>query len=429
MPIEGINVKLLKGGNIFKVQQKNTSKKFFLMEEKMKKLVVLAIVVLMIAGIGTALFAGGQQEGAAESEGASEIPEGGFTIGFVNGYWGNNWRAQFVDGAVAVAEKWKERGIVKELIVQNVNDDVTKQIVQLNSLLDQGVDCLVINPVSAESLAGVVKKAKQLGVLIVNADDPAAYEGTYSVCGDHRAFIGIQAAWLGEQLKDMGPVDIVHIHGLAGNSCDKVRIDETYKHLNKYPNINIIAEAPGGWNQTKAQDIMSNWLSTYPNIDAVMTQDIHAEGILRAYDIAGKEYPIMTGDYNMGFFRKWADNPQLKTIGVTYNPGIGGDAVEVAVRLLMGWTFKEGALVPNQVDPELINTVQVAPAFVVTKVAKPNGPWLKGYDLGDFTKVISLDEAIKLGEGQPDTYLLDETLEDDVVDALFNKPAGWKQPW
>ena len=345
-----------------------------------------------------------------------------FVIGFANGYFGNNWRAQFIDDAVQVAEKWKARGIVKEFIVQNVNDDVTKQIVQLNALLDRGVDALLINPVSAESLAGVVRRAKQLGVLIVNVDDPAAYEGTYSVCGDHRAFIGIQAKWLGLQLKDKGPVKVVHVHGLDGNSCDKVRMDETRGILAKYPNIDIIAEAPGGWNETKAQDIMSNWLSAYPKIDAVMTQDIQAEGIMRAYDIAGKPYPIMTGDYNMGFFRKWAAHPNLSTIGVTYNPGIGGDATEVAIRLLMGWKFKPGVLRPNQVNPNLINTVQVSPAFVITKDAAPNGEWLKGYDLGDFTKRISLAEALKTGEGKPDTYLLDGTLEDAVVDALFTKP-------
>jgi ribose transport system substrate-binding protein len=352
-----------------------------------------------------------------------------FKIGFANGYFGNNWRAQFIDDAVMVANKWKERGIVKEFIVQNVNDDVTKQIVQLNSLLDQGVDCLIINPVSAESLAGVVRRAKQMGVLIVNADDPAAYPGTYSVCGDHRAFIGIQAKWLGEQLKDKGAVKIVHMHGLDGNSCDKVRMDETRGILTKYSNVSIIAEAPGGWNETKAQDIMSNWLSAYPHIDAVMTQDIQAEGILRAYDIAGKPYPVMTGDYNMGYIRKWAANAKLQTIGVTYNPGIGGDATEVAIRLLMGWKFKPGVLKPNQVTPSLINTVQVSPAFVITKEAAPNGEWLKGYDLGDFTKKISLTEAIKLGEGKPDAYLLDGTLEDSVVDALFDKPANWKQTW
>jgi ABC-type sugar transport system substrate-binding protein len=206
-------------------------------------------------------------------------------------------------------------------------------------------------------------------------------------------------------------------------------MDETRGILGKNANVEIIAEAPGGWNETKAQDIMSNWLSAYPRIDAVMTQDIQAEGVLRAYDIAGKPYPTMTGDYNLGFLRKWAASPQLQSIAVTYNPGIGGDAVEVAIRLLMGWKFKAGVLEPNQVNPQLINTVTVSPAFVVTKEAAPNGSWLQGYKLGEFTKRITLAEALKLGEGKPDAYLLDGTLEDSVVDNLFDKPAGWSKSW
>lgn len=347
-----------------------------------------------------------------------------FVVGFANGYFGNTWRSQFVDGAVKAANKWKERGIIKEFIVQNVNDDVTKQIVQLNSLIDKGVDCLIINPVSAESLAPIVRRAIQKGILIVNCDDPAAYEGTYSVCGDHRAFFGIQVKWLVEQIKDMPEAKIVAIQGLAGNSCDKVRRDEAHKILANYPNIKILAEVPGGWNETVAQEAMTNFLSTYPQIDAVLTQDVQAEGIMRAYDIAGKPYPIMTGDYTFGFLRKWKQHPELKSIGVTYNPGIGADAVEVAVRLLMGYTFKEGVLQPNQLDPNLINTVVVPPAYVVTWDAQPDAPWLEGYNLKPFTKTISLDEALKIGEGLPDTADLDRLLTDEEVDSLFDKPQS-----
>jgi ribose transport system substrate-binding protein len=344
----------------------------------------------------------------------------GFVIGFANGYFGNTWRSQFVDDAQQVADKWKARGIIKDFIVQNVNDDVTKQIVQLNSLIDRGVDALLINPVSPEALAPIVKRAKAKGILIVNVDDPAAYEGTYSVCGDHRAFFGIQVKWLAETIKGKGK--IVSIQGLAGNSCDKIRRDEMNKILKNYPGIEKLAEVPGGWSETKAQEAMTNFLATYPQIDAVLTQDVQAEGIMRAYDIAGKPYPIMTGDYTFGFLRKWAQHPDMKTIGVTYNPGIGADALEVAVRMLMGWKFKVGALVPNQVNPKLINTISVPPAFAVTTEAQPNAPWLQGYS--PLTKAIGIKDAIKLGEGKPDTADLDSTLSDEDIASVFIVPAN-----
>jgi ribose transport system substrate-binding protein len=344
----------------------------------------------------------------------------GFVVGFANGYFGNTWRSQFVDDAQAVADKWKKRGIIKDFIVQNVNDDVTKQIVQLNSLIDRGVDALIVNPVSPEALAPIVRRAKAKGILIVNVDDPAAYEGTYSVVGDHRAFFGIQVKWLAETLKGKG--QIVSIQGLAGNSCDKIRRDEMDKILKNYPGIQKLAEVPGGWNETKAQEAMTNFLATYPQIDAVLTQDVQAEGIMRAYDIAGKPYPIMTGDYTFGFFRKWAQHPEMKTVGVTYNPGIGADGVEVAIRLLLGWKFKKGVLESNPLNPKLVNTITVAPAYCVTAEAQPNAPWLQGYPKG--TKAISLKEALKIGEGKPDTADLDSTLSDEEVESYFVVPKN-----
>jgi ribose transport system substrate-binding protein len=341
----------------------------------------------------------------------------GFVVGFVNGYFGNTWRAQFVDDAQRVADDFIKKGIFKEFIVQNVNDDVTKQIVQLNSLIDRGVDCILINPVSAEALAPIIRRAKQKNILIVNVDDPAAYEGTYSVCGDHRTFFGIQVKWLAHTIGGEGK--IVAIEGLAGNSCDIVRRDEAHKILAKYPGIKVMAEVPGGWNETKAQEAMTNFLATYPQIDAVLTQDIMAEGIMRAYDIVGKPYPPMTGDYTYGFFRKWEKHPELKSIGVTYNPGIGADAVMVAGRLLMGWKFKDGALGPNQINPKLINTITVPPAYVVTRTAEPEAPWVEG--VSSWTKRISLDEALKIGESKTDNDLLDGMLTNEEVDALFVK--------
>ena len=374
---------------------------------KRTRLVVLSLMVIaLFVSLFSATFAAKKTKG--------------FVIGFANGYFGNTWRSQFIDDAQQVADKWKQRGIIKDFIVQNVNDDVTKQIVQLNSLIDRGVDALLINPVSPEALAPIVKRAKEKGILIVNVDDPAAYEGTYSVCGDHRAFFGIQVKWLAETLKGKGK--IVSIQGLAGNSCDKVRRDEMNTILKNYPGIEKLAEVPGGWSETKAQEAMTNFLATYPQIDAVLTQDVQAEGIMRAYDIAGKPYPIMTGDYTFGFLRKWAQHPEMKTIGVTYNPGIGADALEIAVRMLMGWKFKAGALVPNQVNPKLINTVSVAPAFAVTNEAQPNAPWLQGYS--KLTKAISIKDAIKLGEGKPDTADLDSTLSDEDIASVFVVPAN-----
>ncbi|BCV21392.1 ABC transporter substrate-binding protein [Moorella sp. Hama-1] len=388
------------------------------MKQKRIALVVFFLMIALLSSIVVGCGSGKKEAGnnnQNQQEGFQPKKDKGFVIGFANGYFGNTWRAQFIDQAQKVADKYKKQGIVSEFIVQNVNDDVTQQIQQLNSLIDKGVDALIINPVSPEALAPIVKRAKQKGILIVNVDDPAAYEGTYSVVGDHRSFFGIQVKWLAETLKGKGK--IVYISGLAGNSCDKIRTDEAQKILKNYPGIEILGTAPGGWNETKSQEIMTNFLSTYPQIDGVLEQDVMAEGTMRAYEIAGKKMPPFTGDYTFGFLRKWAQHPELQSIGVTYNPGIGADAVEVTVKLLQGYKFKDDVLEPNPLDPNLKNTITVPPAYVVTKEAQPDAPWMQG--TSKLTKAISLEEALKLGEGQPDTADLDSVLTEEQVMTFF----------
>lgn len=386
---------------------------------KKRNLIVLLLVVLMALVAFTASAQGKKSKG--------------FVIGFSNGYFGNTWRAQFIDSAQAAADKWIARGIIKEFKIVQVNDDVTKQLVQLNSLIDQGVDCLVINPVSAEALAPIIRRAQRQKVLVVNVDDPFAYEGVPSVILDQKPQIGMSARWLAEKLKDKKDAKIVHIHGLAGNTADKVRVDEVHRILKEYPNITILAEQPGGWNQTKAQEVMSNFLATYPQIDGVLCHDIMAEGVMRAYDIAGKPYPPMVGDYGYSFLRIWkklADKSDFESVIVTCPPGIGADGVEVAVRLLLGWKLKKEVLEPSPVNPKILNSVITVPPVAVTNDGTIAPICIKDYPTAQkFTKIVSIDEAVRMGEGKAETALLDRELTDEELDSLFNIPAGFKKTW
>jgi len=381
-------------------------------------------LVLVFLLIFTMFFAAGAKEAAAEAK------KQDFVIGFANGYFGNTWRAQFIDSAKKVADKWIDRGVIKEFKIVQVNDDVTKQLVQLNSLIDQGVDCLVINPVSAEALTPVINRAKREGVLVVNVDDPFAFEGVPSVVLDQKPQIGISARWLCEQLKDKKQANIVHIHGLAGNTADNVRVEEVHRILAEYPNIKIIAEAPGGWNQTAAQEVMSNFLSTYPNIDGVLCHDIMAEGVMRAYDIAGKSFPLMVADYQFSTLRIWNDlakKSDFKSVIVTCPPGVGADGVEVAVRLLLGYKLKPEILQPSPVNPNIVNTVLLVPPVAVTNDGIAYDVLMKDYPSAKgFLQFISIEDAVKLGEDLPGTSLLDRELSDEELDALFIIPEGAK---
>ncbi len=344
----------------------------------------------------------------------------GFTVGFSNGYFGNTWRSQYVEGVKTVGDKFKKDGILKDVIIQNTNG-VPAQIAAVESFINSGVDAIVLNPVSSSALAPVVAKAIAKGILVVISDDPAEYPGTINVTGDNTAFWRIQANWIAEQLHGKG--NIVEITGIAGNSADELRQREAKKVFEKNPGIKVLASAPGGWDPTKAQQAMSNFLSAYKNIDGVLEQDVMAPGVIQAYEAAKRPLPIMTGDYTFGFLRTWKNKyPDLVTMTVPYAPGVGANSVEVTVKLLQGYKLKPESLQPNPLNPDLKNTVLSPAPYVVTKDAQPDAPWMQGED--PKIKAISLDEALKIGEGQPDSAALDAWWSEEQVNSLFEKPSN-----
>lgn len=343
----------------------------------------------------------------------------GFTVGFSNGYFGNTWRSQYVDGVKEVGDKFKKQGVLNNLIIQNTNG-VPDQIAAIQNMINQGVDALVINPASSTALNAVVSKAVAKGIVVIIDDDPAEFPNTINVTNDNYTFWKIQTKWLAEQLHGKG--NIVEITGLAGNTADELRQKAAQDVLKDYPNIKVLASAPGGWDETKAKQAMSNFLSAYKNIDGILEQDVMAEGVLQAYEAAGQQPPVMTGDYTYGFLHKWKEKyPNLNSMTTPYAPGVGANGVEVAVRLLEGYKLKQDVLVSNPLKPDLKNTIISASPYVVTKTADPKGAWMQGLD--PKTKAIGLDDALKIGEGKPDGASLDAVWNDQELDSLFNAPA------
>ncbi|WP_067928663.1 ABC transporter substrate-binding protein [Alicyclobacillus shizuokensis] len=395
----------------------------------MKKKIFLSAVSAVLAALSVSACGASSNQGTSSQAGNSENvstagsgstptwghgKKSGFVIGFANGYFGNTWRSQFVQDVKNAAKPLEADGTIKSLQVANSNADVSQQINQLNTMINSGVDALMIDPVSATSLGPIIAKAKAKGILVVITNDPAAYSGTYAVVGNNDAFWRIQAEWIAKQLKGKG--QIVEITGLSGNTADTIRQNAAKDVLSKYPNIKVLASVPGKWDEATAQSSMSTLLSTYKNIDGILEQDVMAEGVLRAYEDANATPPVMTGDYTFGFLRKWKSMPNLNSIAVSYAPGVGADALEFTIDLLKGKKLKSDSLQANPLNPNLKNTILIDPPYVVTKDANPNAPWMKNLK---FTKSISLEEAVKLGQGKSDGAALDAFLTQKQVDSFF----------
>jgi hypothetical protein len=86
-------------------------------------------------------------------------------IGYASSYAGNTWRAAVMNRLQNVINpKWKELGLISEVVVtqSNLNDSV--QIQQMRQLVDQGVDAIIVCCSNPTALNQTVKYAYDRGV-------------------------------------------------------------------------------------------------------------------------------------------------------------------------------------------------------------------------------------------------------------------------
>ena len=282
-------------------------------------------------------------------------------------------------------------------------------------MLAEGLDALLICAVSPTTLTSVVETAKEMGTLVIIANDPAVYEGTYCVVNDAYKYSMLYNRWFATQV-DEG-ANVVYISGNPGNGTDMIRDQAVYDAIDEY-GWNLLAEAPGKRNQAEAQTVMTTFLSAYSDIDGVLCQNVTTEGVINAYKTAGKDLPPICGDSVLSTVRMWGELGDYESIGVTNSPAVSAAALHFAVLMLQGYELKEDALTANPLDETLVNTVQVDPPVAITLDGTLPEDIMADYPL---LTVLSRDEALEMYKDEADTYTPDNAMSrEDVMNAWFN---------
>jgi len=290
-----------------------------------------ALVALFCLAFALTAFAGGQGEGGQK----------GFVVGLSNGPFTHSWRVQMAESLRDQFEVYREKGWVSKLIVQNAGPDVNTQIAQIRNLIASKVDLLLINPNSATALTPVIKEAQAAGILCIIYDQPIAHTPCLNIYMNQEWWMGPVTEWLCKKLNGKG--NIVYISGIADQPGNIARDQAAEKVLAKYPGIKVLAKANGNWDQAAAQQVMTDLLGSFPNIDGVLTQDGMTLGILRAFEAAGRKAPPVTGETQVAFIKEWKamkDASGFETFGIENSPGAICTSLGIGVRLLQGKELK-----------------------------------------------------------------------------------------
>ncbi|ADI13830.1 substrate-binding domain-containing protein [Truepera radiovictrix] len=223
--------------------------------------------------------------------------------------------------------------------VINTAADPSEQANDLQDLLAiHQIDALVVLPFESDPLTQPVAQVKEQGVFITVVDrglaDPSIQD--LYVAGDNEAFGRVAGEYFVENLE---PGDnIVILRGLPV-VIDTQRVDAFNAAL-EGSGINVLDARHGNWNRDTAFEVMQDFLTRFPDIDAVWASDDDMlEGVLAAVEQAGRAEQIkfiVGGAGKKEVIQRVMEGDELVPVNVTYPPSMIATAMEVTALNYVG---------------------------------------------------------------------------------------------
>lgn len=248
---------------------------------------LLAVILVMAMLVGCTGNDASQATNSNEPSPSESPADKKYKVGFSQGTMNHPFRVAMVEENVAYA---KEHYPNMEIIVTDGNNDSSKQVADVEDLIAQGIDLLVISPLTAEALTDVCEKAMKAGIPVLTLDRNVNTEVTSFIGAENRPMGVASAKLLAEMLDEKGR--IIEIHGTAGASATIDRHEGFIEELANYPEMEIIAEQYCDYLRENAMRYMEDMLQRFGpgEIDAVYTHnDEMALGAVEAIRAAGRE--------------------------------------------------------------------------------------------------------------------------------------------
>lgn len=177
-----------------------------------------------------------------------------------------------------------------------VDADPTQQADIVRKYIQQKVDVLVVAPDDPDSMAPILKEARDAGIHVATADTDAP-NSVREVMVNQATAQGIGesiATTLAEAIGGKGKVATVSCGETAANLNSWVKVqNSTFK--DKYPNINMIKTVYAGEDQAKAVTMATDIINSTPDLKGLIGEcTTSAPGVAQAVKNAGKVGQIFT---------------------------------------------------------------------------------------------------------------------------------------
>ena len=185
-----------------------------------------------------------------------------------------------------------------DIQVEDAQNDVAKQLDQINNFIASGVDAIIVNPVDTSATQAMSDAAAAAGVPLVYVNREPVNVDTLPdnqafVASDERESGTLETKEVCRLLSEAGKTE-ANIYVMMGELSNQAAVQRTADIHDVMASgecgvtLNILQEQTANWSRDEAQDLMTNWLSTGEPFDAVISNnDEMAIGAIQAMKAAG----------------------------------------------------------------------------------------------------------------------------------------------
>ena len=252
-----------------------------------KRITVMILLVSMIFG--------GCTPASSDKEGAGDVVVSNDTVkvGFSQLGAESDWRRANTDSILG--ELTKEAGYT--LYYEDAQQKQANQAMAIRRFIQQGMDYIVVAPVTEVGWDNVLLEAKQAGIPVILIDRMVDVKdmSLYScwIGSDFRLEADKLCSWMQQlfEKKSLEPEDIhiAHLQGTEGASAQIGRtggIDAAIRRNG----WDLVAREGGDFTQVKGREVTERMLRTYPDINVIYSEnDNMALGALEAIEGAGRK--------------------------------------------------------------------------------------------------------------------------------------------
>jgi inositol transport system substrate-binding protein len=253
-----------------------------------------------------------------------------------------------------------------DIQVEDAQNDVARQLDQINNFIASGVDAIIVNPVDTSATQAMSAAAEAAGVPLVYVNrEPVNVDSLPDnqafVASDERESGTLETIEICDILAAAGkdPANVYIMMGELSNQAAVQRtqdIDDVIAADKCAVAINVIDKQTANWSRDEAQDLMTNWLSTGEPFDALISNnDEMAIGAIQAMKASGISMEdVVVGGIDAtqdALLAMAAGELDVSVFQDAAGQGVG--AVDAALKLARGEDVEQKVYIPFQlVTPE-----------------------------------------------------------------------------